>query len=133
VMDATGLVTHTVQYKVIDEETFEKSIRHALKNLHDPDEFFGNPLLESSLVETTHHWLQRALALQQLLYATIATLEKHPKQARAYRALDKTFLHPEATQEQAAEMLDIPFSTYRRHLNEGIDYVVRTLWHRLNS
>jgi hypothetical protein len=28
----------------------------------------------------------------------------------------------------AAELLNLPFSTYRRHLKEGIENVVETLW-----
>jgi hypothetical protein len=136
-LSETGTPTLTISYRTIDSETFEKAVRDALKHFTDPDELFGNALLESRLmserVTAEAHWQERSIALQTLLAETMATLEKHPKQARAYRALYKTFIHPEPTQEKAAEMLDLPFSTYRRHLNEGIDYVVRTLWHKASE
>jgi hypothetical protein len=136
-LSETGTPTLTITYSTLDIATFEKAIRDALKHFTDPDEFFGNALLESRLVsecvQPDAHWQERSVALQTLLQETMATLEKHPKQARAYRALDATFLHPAPTQEKAAELLDLPFSTYRRHLNEGIDYVIRTLWHKENG
>ena len=34
------------------------------------------------------------------------------------------------TQEQAAELLDLPFSTYRRHLKAGLDQITDYLWGR---
>ena len=41
-----------------------------------------------------------------------------------------TYLQPAATQEQAAEVLDLPFSTYRRHLRSGIEELTGRLWLR---
>jgi len=37
-------------------------------------------------------------------------------------------MHPAPTQEAAAELLDIPFSTYRRHLTSGIQRLTEILW-----
>ena len=34
------------------------------------------------------------------------------------------------TQEQAAELLDLPFSTYRRHLKTGMEQLTQMLWQR---
>jgi len=45
-----------------------------------------------------------------------------------FRALEATYLHPAPTQEAAAELLDIPFSTYRRHLTSGIQRLTEILW-----
>jgi hypothetical protein len=55
-------------------------------------------------------------------------LQQTPRNNKLYRALYHTYLQPAATQEQAAELLDLPFSTYRRHLRSSIDYLVETLW-----
>jgi len=44
------------------------------------------------------------------------------------RAQLQTFITPAPTQERAAEIADVPFSTYRRHLRAGIDQVVQILW-----
>jgi hypothetical protein len=42
----------------------------------------------------------------------------------------RTYIQPAPTQEIAAELLDLPFSTYRRHLQAGIARVAALLWSR---
>lgn len=42
-------------------------------------------------------------------------------------ALHRTFVNPEATQEQA-DLLGLPFSTYRAHLRKGTKRVTELLW-----
>jgi hypothetical protein len=39
-------------------------------------------------------------------------------------------VRPAATQEAAAEALGVPFSSYRRHLGQGVGRVVSWLWDR---
>lgn len=73
---------------------------------------------------------ERATALQGLLKEAAQSLQAAPREARLYRALHHTYFQPAPTQEQAAELLDIPFSTYRRHLKEGIARVVELLWQK---
>ena len=46
------------------------------------------------------------------------------------RALERTYLRPAPTQEAAAELLGLPFSTYRGHLTRGVERVVDWLWRR---
>lgn len=41
-----------------------------------------------------------------------------------------TYRRGAPTQEAAAERLDLPFTTYRRHLLAGIERVAEDLWHR---
>ena len=55
-----------------------------------------------------------------------------PTRARdkAFRALDRTYLRTSRTQESAAAVLGLPFSTYRRHLRQGLEGVVAWLWER---
>jgi hypothetical protein len=60
----------------------------------------------------------------------IESLNTSPKEVKFYRALYHTYVKPAATQEMAAELLDIPFSSYRRHLKSGIARVVEILWRR---
>jgi hypothetical protein len=125
---------HSYLPSLLDIGLFEDEVRKALKNYTNPEEFVTSPLLNCHCVTEraggSVRVLDRTLALQHLLYDTISALNRHPKRARAYRALKMTFLTPAHTQEKAAELLDLPFSTYRRHLKEGIAYVTRTLWHR---
>jgi hypothetical protein len=57
-------------------------------------------------------------------------LQSIPKGEKYYRALERTYFRPVATQERAAELLNLPFSTYRRHLTGGIDRIIKQLWHQ---
>jgi hypothetical protein len=124
----------TVPLLVLSQPEFETAVREALHNLHRPDAHRNNPLLRSRLVleliEPQAGERDRIAALQQALRQTIESLQATPREAKLYRALYHTYLHPAPTQEQAAELLDLPFSTYRRHLKSGVDQVVAALWER---
>ena len=52
----------------------------------------------------------------------------HPRDDKLLRAVDRTYLRPAATQEAAAAALGLPFSTYRRHLTQGMTRIVSVLW-----
>jgi hypothetical protein len=62
--------------------------------------------------------------------AAVESLREHPRDDKLYRAVDRTYLRPAATQERAAAALGLPFSTYRRHLNHGVDRLVDRLWNQ---
>ena len=49
---------------------------------------------------------------------------------KRWRAVERTYVRPAGTQEQVAEALGLPFSTFRRHLTQGVDRVVAWLWDR---
>ena len=55
-------------------------------------------------------------------------LKASPREVKLYRVLYHTYLHPASTQEQAAELLDLPFSTYRRHLKAAVARLAEMLW-----
>jgi hypothetical protein len=44
------------------------------------------------------------------------------------RVLDRTYVRAAPTQEAAAEVLDLPFSTYRRHLVRAVERLIDLLW-----
>ena len=69
----------------------------------------------------------RAAVLQALITEAAVALQASPRDLKLYRALYHTYFQPAATQEQAAELLDLPFSTYRRHLTAGIAQVTEAL------
>jgi hypothetical protein len=73
---------------------------------------------------------ERVAALQSLVKEAAESLESSPRDAKCYRAVYHTYLNPAPTQEQAAELLDLPFSTFRRHLKNGVTRVAEILWHR---
>jgi hypothetical protein len=45
-------------------------------------------------------------------------------------AVERTYVKPAASQEVAADLLGLPFSTYRRHLTQGVERIVAWLWER---
>jgi hypothetical protein len=61
---------------------------------------------------------------------SVEDLNTHPRDQRLYRALYRTFFNPAATQEQAADLLGLPFSTYRAHVRAGTERVTELLWQR---
>jgi hypothetical protein len=116
----------------LSEDAFAAAVRDALKNMANPENLSESPLLEARCVvgrsNAAAPTSARILILHRLLLESIEALQQHPKQARAYRVLYRTFVQPAPTQERAAEILDLPFSTYRRHLGEGITHVTKALW-----
>lgn len=123
---------------VLSEPEFAEAVRDALRHFTRADELRSNPLLRSRLVVgragANASTLARATALQALLKEVIALLQSNPRQAKLHRAIHHTYIQPAATQELAAELLDLPFSTYRRHLKEGIENITETLWnHELST
>jgi hypothetical protein len=91
-----------------------------------------NPLLWSRLVadnvDPESEAPARAALLQQKLRAIVEEMRNNPRDSKLYRALYHTYIQPAPTQEAAAELLDLPFSTYRRHLKDGVQRVVQVLW-----
>jgi hypothetical protein len=66
--------------------------------------------------------------LRALLAETAETLFTSERDKRVYRVLDLTYFNPAPKQEAAADRLGLSFSTYRRHLTEGIDRLTEWLW-----
>jgi hypothetical protein len=119
---------------VLSESAFAAAVRDALRDFPRPDALRASPLLRSRLVVEragpSGGGAERVAALQSLLKEAAETLQASPRDAKLYRALLHTYLQPAPTQEQAAEMLDLPFSTFRRHLKAGMERVVALLWQR---
>jgi hypothetical protein len=117
---------------VLSRPDFELAIRQALRDLGQPDSLRHNPLLRSRLIdERAGHdaaTAARTAALQSLLKDAAETLRDSPRELKFYRALYHTYLQPAPTQEKAAELLDLPFSTFRRHLKTAITRVTELLW-----
>ena len=103
-----------------------------MRDFHNAMALRQNPLLRSNLVKrqggTDSDVAAQSAVLRNLLQMTATQLQQTPRNNKLYRALHHTYFQPAATQEQAAELLNLPFSTYRRHLRAGIDYLIETLW-----
>ncbi len=119
---------------VLSDADFATAVRDALRDFTDTAALATNPLIRSRLVlgQTGGDaaTAARVAALRKLLRETAEGLQASPKLVKFYRALHHTYLQPAATQEQAAEVLDLPFSTYRRHLRSGIEELTGRLWLR---
>ena len=76
------------------------------------------------------HLRERVNVLQNLLKQAVESLQSSPRDEKLYRAVYRTYLNPAPTQEQAAELLGLPFSTYRRHLKAEMTRVADILWQR---
>lgn len=117
---------------VLSETEFAAAVRDALRDYAQPDLMAGNPLLRSRLVidraGVNAESGQRIATLQAIIKTAVETWQSSPRDARLYRAVLHTYLKPAPTQEQAAERLDLPFSTYRRHLKAGITRLTEALW-----
>lgn len=117
---------------VLSEADFQNAVRDALRDYTNDLALRRNPLLRSPLVTRRAgagiDIAQRVAALRSLMEASAQAMTASPRLARAHRALYHTYFQPVATQEQTAERLDLPFSTYRRHLAEGIAELTRSLW-----
>jgi hypothetical protein len=126
VTPATNETTET--QKVLSEEEFATAVHDALRDFTDTAGLQSNPLLNCKMVIARAGEGNRVAALQALLRETAETFQANPRQMKLYRALHHTYFQPAVTQEQAAELLDLPFSTYRRHLRQGIEELTARLW-----
>ncbi len=144
---------------VLSQPEFVEAAQNALRNFSCPDVLQNNPLVRSRSVQEVFQRLveeqvatkasitegpkdtqksssghlrdaQRISILQNLLKQAVESLQSSPRDEKLYRAVYRTYLNPAPTQEQAAELLDLPFSTYRRHLKAGMTRVTDILWQR---
>jgi hypothetical protein len=114
----------------LDRERFGQAVKDALRGLGRAEGLRDSPLLESGLVPDGLGDSERAAALREAITDAAAELEASPRDRRAFRALHHTYLRPAATQQAAADLLELPMSTFRRHLAEGIERLTDLLWQR---
>jgi hypothetical protein len=114
---------------VLSQREFDDSVRQAVRDLRRPDLLGRNSLLRTRVVhDRAGDEEPTGATLQTLLSAAVETLRENPRDDKLWRAVERTYVRPAATQERAAAALGLPFSTYRRHLTQGMDRVVAWLW-----
>jgi hypothetical protein len=114
---------------VLSQPDFTDAVRQGLRDLHRPDLLARNPLLRTRLArDFAGPQPPDADALARLLVAAVGALRRHPRDDKLLRAVERTYVRPAPNQEAAAEVLGLPFSTYRRHLTQGVQRVVDGLW-----
>jgi len=112
---------------LLSEEDFRRAVRQALRDYHRPEALASNPLCRCRLVAERNTG-DPVETLRALLRDAAGQLDAGARTRRYRDALHHTWFAPARTREDAAELLDIPFSTYRRHLASGIDHVTGELW-----
>ena len=114
----------------LSRDEFGEALKQALQEYARKGGLTGNPLLRSRLVSeaAAKGTQERTEILKSKIAEAAEGLRVHPRDEKLFRAVDQTYLHPAATQEAAAELLDLPFSTYRRHLTSGIQRLTEILW-----
>jgi hypothetical protein len=129
--DPTLQVGSGNRVQVLSQEEFSDAVRQALRDLPRADLLGRNPLLGTRLLQAEAGEREPdAATLEALVRATLDTLRQHPRDDKLLRAVERTYLDPAPTQEAAAARLGLPFSTYRRHLTQGIERMVAWLWDR---
>jgi hypothetical protein len=116
---------------VLSQRDFTDAVRHALRDLHEPAMLAKNPLQRSRVVRDRlkgDGW--DPVTLAALLREAIDCLRRHPRDDKRLRAVERTYVNPAPSQEIAADLLGLPFSTYRRHLTQGVERIVAWLWER---
>lgn len=100
------------------------AVRQALRDYTRLDRLAVSPLLRTPVLPTG---ARTPDALRALLHEAVTSLSGDARDAKLYRALWHTYIEPAASQEQAADQLNLPFNTYRYHLAKGLDRVVAWL------
>jgi hypothetical protein len=111
----------------LSRDAFDDAVRAALRTLSAPDLLRRNPLADSRLTLGAQTD-DPVRALRATLVAGIGRLAHAPATAQSARVLDRTFVRAAPTQEAAAAVLDLPFSTYRRHLAKATAALTDLLW-----
>jgi hypothetical protein len=96
-------------------DAFAAAVRLAL---HDLSRAGAGPLAGSALAPDPRAAIVEA----------IEDLRAEPKGEALYAVLNRTYLRPAPSQEAAATVLGLPFSTYRRHLAKAVDRLIDRLW-----
>lgn len=119
---------------VLSRPEFAEAVEEALEHYSHPETLQKTPLLRSRLVldkaGADVDLEERREILFSLIDDVCVQIEQTPRNVKFYRALYHTYLHPAPTQKKAAELVDVPYSTFRRHLQRGVEQVVERLWQK---
>jgi hypothetical protein len=127
---ASGPPEASVPTVTLARADFDAAVRRALRDLRRADLLAANPLTQSRMVLSTSGDRPPAQCLRERIQDAVGRLKEDPREEKLFRVLDRTFVRPAATQEKAAEVLDLPLSTYKRHLKAGVQRVADELWKR---
>jgi hypothetical protein len=115
--------------RLLSQAEFADAARQALRHFTRLDQLAANPLMRTRLVVGAAGPAAPTM-LQALIREAVTTLSTKPKDLKFHRAVWHTYIEPAPTQERAADLLALPFNTYRYHLTRGIERIVDWLWRR---
>ena len=110
----------------LSRTAFDAAVRDLLREFGRPDRLADNPLLTGNLVDPASP--DRTAAIRDLVRRTVSALAAEPDGDRLRAVLERTFFKGVPSQEAAAELLDLPLSTYRRQLARATDRLLEMLW-----
>ena len=117
---------HLLRPAPLGREDFAAAVRTALRDLHRDDRLRAGPLFGTRLALGPDG--PTPARLRSTLERGVAALGREPRGRGAAARADRTFVRPAPTQEGAADVLGLPFSTYRRHLATAVAQVTPLLW-----
>jgi hypothetical protein len=123
--------TEPAHTTALSRAEFQAAVKEALRDLHDPLKLAANPLNGTALVRrsgTPSSGTSDEGVLHGLVLWAAQMVRDNPRTEHFYRVIDRTWLRPAPTQEAAARMLDLAFSTYRRHRDRGAELLAEQLW-----
>ncbi|MFI5897402.1 hypothetical protein ACIA5D_45655 [Actinoplanes sp. NPDC051513] len=110
----------------LDRSQFGVAVKTALQSLHRPAQLAANPLVGSALA--TGPTGPSTDQLRATIETAVDHLGNQPKGDQLRAVLYRTYVRAAPTQEAAAEVLDLPLSTYRRYLAKALDQLADILW-----
>jgi hypothetical protein len=106
---------------------FETAIRSMLRSWHQPDAVAANPLVSARVFGAD----DPVVALRKTVRIAVDRLRDDRQGDKPCRAVVATYFDRAwTTQQAAARRIGVPFSSYRRHLNRGLDRLCELLWHQ---
>ena len=112
----------------MSHEAFVAAAKQALRELSIDDALVANPLSRCRVALEAPG--TEGIGVRRAVQWAAHALTRSGKDEVLHAALKLTYLDPVRTQEEAAELLGLPFSTFRRHLTQAVERVIAWLWER---
>lgn len=118
----------------LSRSEFNTAAMDALKCLQRPSQLAHNPLADSALVVQNSgkgsDKAARGRILGEQLRAVVTMLGKADKSGRWHSVLRRTYIAPAQSHKEAAGLLNMGYSTFRRQLGEAREMLIEELWQR---
>ncbi|MFJ2261584.1 ATP-binding protein [Streptomyces sp. NPDC087844] len=111
---------------VLSRPEFDAEVRNLLRWWHRTHDLQRSPLIRSRLVD--HRGPAPVEALRSVIREAVDLMADDPQERRYHQVLTTTYFDAVQSQERAAELLHLSFSTYRRYHTRGLELVSDRLW-----